>query len=127
MKAFLPACIFFLPVIVFCQQKITVAQDGSGNYKTVQAALNAIALNNKKPVAIFIKNGIYKEKLHLDSLKNFVTITGEDKFNTILTYDDHTGKLSLRGDTINTRTSWSCMIKANDFTAKNISFQNDAG
>src|SRR6185503_10738962 len=106
---------------------IVVAQGGSGKYKTVQAAFNAIPLNNKKPVTIYVKNGIYKEKLLLDSSKNFVTIIGEDKFNTILTFDDHTGKRSPKGDTINTRTSWSCKILAGNFTALNIAFQNDAG
>lgn len=106
---------------------IKVASDGSGDYKTVQAALDAVPMKNKKPITIFIKNGIYKEKLLLDSTKNFVSITGEDKFNTILTYDDHTGKVSPKGDTINTRTSWSFKILADDFTASNITFQNDAG
>jgi len=105
----------------------TVAKDGSGDYKTVQEALNAVPLKNKKPFNIIIKNGIYKEKLFLDSTKSFVTLTGEDKFNTILTYDDHTGKVSPKGDSINTRTSWSFKILADDFSANNIAFQNDAG
>lgn len=105
----------------------TVAADGSGDYKTVQEALDAVPSKNKKPYNIKIKNGIYKEKLFLDSSKDFVSISGEDKFNTILTYDDHTGKLSPKGDTINTRTSWSFKILANNFSASNITFQNDAG
>ncbi len=104
-----------------------VAQDGSGDYKTVQEALNAVPYNNKKPITIIIGEGIYKEKLLLDSTKNFVTLIGGNKFNTILTYDDHTGKLSPKGDTINTRTSWSFKILADNFTASNITFQNDAG
>ncbi|HLG38670.1 MAG TPA: pectinesterase family protein, partial [Chitinophagaceae bacterium] len=54
-------------------QTIIVAKDGSGKFTTVQAALDAVPLNNKIPITIFIKNGIYKEKLHLDSSKNFVT------------------------------------------------------
>ena len=115
------------PAIAFCQAKVTVAADGSGKYKTVQEALNAVPLNNKKPISIFIRNGIYKEKLHLDSSKNFVSLVGESKFNTILTYDDHTGKIAPNGDSINTRTSWSFKIKADNFTAENITFQNDAG
>jgi pectinesterase len=106
---------------------VTVAPDGSGNYKTVQVALDAVPLNNKKPVIIYIRNGIYKEKLHLDSTKNFVTLIGEDKFKTILTYDDHPGKNSIDGQPINTRTSWSFKVMADNFTAKNITFQNDAG
>ncbi|MEI9806845.1 MAG: pectinesterase family protein [Bacteroidota bacterium] len=113
--------------VLSAQKKIIVAADGSGDYKTVQAALNAVPLHNKNPISIYVKNGVYKEKLYLDSSKNFVTLTGEDKFNTILTYDDHTGKLSPKGDTINTRTSWSFKIKADNFTAQNITFQNDAG
>lgn len=109
------------------QKRIVVAQDGGGNFKTVQEAFNSIPANNKKPITVFVKKGFYKEKLHLDSSKTLVTLIGEDKFNTILTYDDHTGKVSPKGDTINTRTSWSFLIKANNFTAKNITFQNDAG
>ena len=109
------------------QTKIIVAQDESGKYKTVQRALDAIPVNNKKPVTIFIKNGIYKEKLHLDPSKRFVTLIGEDKFNTILTYDDHTGKVSPKGDTINTRTSASVIVKAGNFRAENLTIQNDAG
>jgi pectinesterase len=123
-------------VLIFCclsslwvaaQKKIVVAQDGSGNFKTVQDAFNAVPLHNKKPVTIFVKNGVYKEKLHLDSSKNFVTLMGEDKFNTLLPSDDHTGQLLPSGEPINTRTSWSFLIKADDFTATSITFQNDAG
>jgi pectinesterase len=63
----------------------------------------------------------------LDSTKKFVTIIGEDKFNTILTFDDHTGKISPTGDTINTRSSFSFLEKADDFKAENITFQNESG
>lgn len=106
---------------------IIVSQDGSGQYTTVQAALDAVPLNNKTPITIFVKNGTYKEKLHLDSSKSYVTLTGEDRFNTILTYDDHTGKVTSGGKVIDTRTSASFVVKANDFTAENITIQNDAG
>jgi pectinesterase len=121
--------IVFLLIGLFAvaQKKITVAQDGSGNFKTVQAAFDAVPNNNKKPITIFVKNGVYKEKLHLDSSKTFVTLIGEHKFNTILTYNDHTGEVLPSGEAINTRTSHSFLIDADDFTAKNITFQNDAG
>ena len=106
---------------------VTVAQDGSGNYNTVQAALNAVPAYNNRKFVIYIRNGVYKEKLLLDSTKSYVTLIGEDKFKTILTYDDHTGMVSPNGDSINTRTSWSYKILADNFTAKDITFQNDAG
>ena len=125
--------IFFLLPVLFAvhafaqKQRIAVAKDGSGDFKTVQEAFNAIPLNNKKEIVVFIRNGVYREKLVLDSLKNFVTLIGEDKFKTVLIYNDHTGKVSPGGDTINTFTSYSFRIKANNVTAQNLTFQNDAG
>jgi pectinesterase len=122
--------LFFCSLVTLtstAQKKIVVAADGSGNFKTVQEAFDAVPLNNKKPVTILVKNGLYKEKLQLDSSKPFVILIGEDKFNTILTYDDHAGKVSPNGDTIKTYTSQSFFMRADHFTARDITFQNDAG
>ena len=105
----------------------TVAQDGSGDFTTVQAAFNAIPFNNTKAVLIRIKEGIYKEKLTLDSTKNHVTIMGEEASNTVLTYDDFSGKVTPDGIKLGTTTSTSTRIVANDFTAINITFANAAG
>ena len=106
---------------------IVVAQDGTGNYKTIQEAFNAVPANSRKQTIIRVKTGIYKEKLFLDSTKRNVQLLGDDKFNTIITYNDHTGKIAPNGDTINTRTSWTFLIKADNFKAAYITFQNDAG
>ena len=111
----------------YAQKVMIVAMDGTGNYKTVQAAFDSIPRSNSQTVTIFIRNGIYREKLHLDSSKNFVTIVGEDEFKTVLVFDDHTGKVTRNGDTINTRTSASFVMRADNFTAKNITIENDAG
>ncbi|HEX7846735.1 MAG TPA: pectinesterase family protein [Chitinophagaceae bacterium] len=126
-KIFTPSALKNIRKDKLGRQTIIVAQDGSGHYKKLQEALNAIPLNNKNPIVIRIKPGVYKEKLFLDSTKNHVQLIGDDKLKTILTYNDHTGKISPSGDTINTRTSWSFKIMADDFLASNITFQNDAG
>lgn len=126
-KLFLIVCTLISISATAQVKRIIIAKDGNGNFTTVQKAFDAVPVNNKKRVTIIIKNGVYKEKLHLDSSKQFVTIIGEDKFKTILTYDDHTGKISSNGDTINTRTSASFIVKANNFSAENITIQNDAG
>ena len=117
----------FLSSTVSAQEKITIAKDGTGKFSSVQQVLDAISPGNKKPITIYIKNGIYKEKIHLDSSKNYITITGEDKFKTILTFDDHAGKVTRNGDTINTRTSASFLVRGDNFTAENLTIQNDAG
>ena len=119
--------LFFITLANAQTRTIVVAKDGSGNFTTVQAAFNSIPFHNKKPVIIYIKNGIYKEKLHLDSTKEFVTLRGQDRFSTILTFNDHTGVITSKGDTINTYSSYSFLESANYFKAENITFNNDAG
>ncbi len=121
------AGVCFITTFIVAQKKIIVAQDGSGNYKTVQQAFDKIPVGNKKPVTIFVKKGIYKERLVLDTRKDFVTLIGEDKDKTVLTYNNHAGLKLADGDTINTWSSASFFIYGNNFTAKNITFKNDAG
>lgn len=116
-----------LPVLCAAQPKITVAKDGSGNYTTVQAALDAIPEGNDKPFTVYIKNGVYKEVIVVDARKNFVTLIGEDKYKTLLTFDNHAGTRLPNGDTLNTWTCASFFVYGNDFHAENITFENTAG
>src|SRR5690606_13662996 len=69
-------------------------------------------------VTIYIKEGLYYQKLVIPKDKPFITIIGESKFRTILTYLDITGT-GFNGN--------STLIEANDFTARNITFANEAG
>jgi pectinesterase len=127
MKLVLIFISFFVGSTLYAQKKIVVAQNGTGNYKTVQAALDAVPEGNKDPVTIFIRNGIYKEVIVVDARKSFVSLIGENKDKTILTYNNHAGTKQPNGDTINTWTSASFFVYANDFHAENLTFQNDAG
>ncbi|SNC66334.1 pectinesterase [Hymenobacter gelipurpurascens] len=104
-----------------------VAQDGSGNYKTVQEAFNAVPDFRKKVTTIFIKKGTYKEKLILAGSKNLVKLIGEDLKNTILTYDDYNQKKNIFGEDKGTSGSSSIYIYGSDFAAENITFQNSSG
>lgn len=106
---------------------MVVAYDGSGDYKTVQEAINAVPDFRSKETRIFIKNGTYKEKLILPASKNNVTFIGEDAKSTVLTFDDYAQKLNKFGEEIGTTGSSSFFIFGNDFTAKNITFENSAG
>jgi pectinesterase len=128
MKKIIAGLLLFACATAIAQtKKITVAQDGTGDYRTVQAAFNAIPLKNNSRTVVYVKNGLYREKVQLDSGKNFVELVGESRFNTILTFDDHPGKVNLKGDSINTRSSYSFRVNANDFVARDITFRNDAG
>ncbi len=109
------------------KQKLTVAPDGSGDYTTVQKALAAVPAGNKLRMTIYIKKGIYKEKLRLDSTQHRVTLVGEDVRNTILTFDDYSGKMSPSGQPFRTFSSSTFTIKSNDFRSENLTFENSAG
>lgn len=109
------------------QKVLTVAKNKPANFKTIQAAFDEVPVNNTQPITIKVGNGIYYEKLVLDTRKNFVTLIGENKDSTIITYNNHARQVVANGDTINTWNSASFFIYANDFTAKNITVQNNAG
>lgn len=103
--------------------KKIVAQDGTGDFKTVQEAFNNVPDYYTGTWTIFVKKGTYKEKLLLNSKKVNVILEGEDRDQTILTYDDYSGRV-VNGVTLGTSTSYSVAIDASDFIAKNITFQN---
>ncbi|MFY7889344.1 MAG: pectinesterase family protein [Spirosomataceae bacterium] len=109
------------------QYDFVVAQDGSGQFKTVQEAINAVPDFRKKTTTIFIKKGIYKEKLVLAESKAMVTFIGESYEETIISYDDYNQKKNIFGEDKGTTGSAGFFIFGNDFTAKNLTFQNTAG
>lgn len=121
---------FFLlaAVITHAQtKKITVAKDGTGDYTTVQEAINAVKDSSSSITNIFIKKGIYKEKLRLPESKMNVHFIGEDVNSTVLTYDDYASKKDSSGKDIGTSGSASFFIFGNGFSAENITFENSSG
>lgn len=131
MKKTLTTLFFALLAIIATQAKdydIIVAQDGSGDYKTVQEAINAVPdFRKNKETRIFIRNGVYKEKLVLAECKLNVTLIGESADSTILTYDDYASKPNAYGENKGTSGSSSFFIYGPDFHASNITFANSSG
>ncbi len=103
---------------------ITVNQDGTGDFTTVQSAIDFVPENNVFPVTIEIANGTYKEVLNIPKTKSNITLVGESPENTIITYDNYAGKDNGVGGTIGTSGSASVYIYADDFKAENITFEN---
>lgn len=64
-----------------------VAQDGSGNYRTVQAAIDAAPEGRTEPWRIYIKKGIYKEHVDIPQSKPFLSLIGEGRHQTQISYD----------------------------------------
>lgn len=103
-----------------------VAQDGTGDFLTVQKAINAVPDYRKAgPTRILIKRGVYKEKLIVPSSKEHVQLIGED--GVVLTNDDFANKPNIFGENMGTSGSSSVYIFGNDFVAENITFENSSG
>lgn len=113
--------------------RFTVAKDGSGDFKTIQEAVFATRDLSQQQVTIFIKNGVYKEKLVIPSWKTNISLVGENKDSTIITWDDHAGKRLpardefLKTDSIRTYTSYTVLIEGNDCRIENLTIKNTAG
>jgi len=103
--------------------RMTVAPDGSGDYRTIQEAVNASRDLSQVTVTILIKPGTYREKLVVPAHKTHVTLVGEDARTTIITGADHTGDAAGH----NTYSSQTVLVQATDFTAENLTFENAAG
>ncbi|WP_159519239.1 pectinesterase family protein [Sunxiuqinia indica] len=109
------------------QFDFVVSKDGSGDFTTVQEAIDAVPHFRKERTTIFIKNGVYKEKLILPSSKNKVSFIGESVENTLITNDDYASKENCFGEEMGTTGSSGFYVFGNDFNAENITFENSAG
>lgn len=99
--------------------------NGSGDFTSIQSALDSIPENNTTPITIFIKNGIYEEKLYTSV--PYISLIGENPSETIVTYSDYAKKELPDGSTYNTFNSYSAYFGGHDFYAENITFANASG
>ncbi|WP_395088102.1 pectinesterase family protein [Armatimonas sp.] len=104
-----------------------VAAEGKADFKTVQAALEAVPEGNAEPILIRIRPGIYKELLTLHKSKRHVTLRGESAEKTILTFDRSARTLDPSGKPYGTGNSASTTLSGDDFRAENLTFANSAG
>jgi pectinesterase len=120
---------------------LVVAQDGSGDYKSIQAAINAAPDSSTHRFVILIKNGTYDtEKLIVPVSKQNLTLRGEDREKTIVSYHIYDCKSpesenkcpaeawALWKDNRELiRTSATLTVLADDFRAENLTVSNTAG
>lgn len=108
--------------------EITVAQDGSGQFTNVQAAIMSVPMGYAtNPVVIHIKPGVYKEQLYIQREKRFFHLRGDAAEQTVLTFDLNAKIIGPTGKPIGTFNTPSTQIDAEDFTAENLTFENSAG
>ncbi|BBN07119.1 pectinesterase [Marchantia polymorpha subsp. ruderalis] len=99
---------------------INVRLDGSGDYTTVQEAVDAVPTSNKERVTIRIFSGIYLEKVYIPSNKPYITFKGYGLTTPVISWNDNA---TTAGSTWATST---VAIDAKNFIARRISFKNTA-
>ncbi|KAG0629050.1 hypothetical protein M758_1G072900 [Ceratodon purpureus] len=105
---------------------IYVEKDGSGNFTTVQAAINSLPRRNKCRVDIQIGVGVFREKVMIKRSRPHVTLKGSSQGSTIIVYNDTASSRDKHGRLLGTIHSASVSINSNYFIAKNITFMNTA-
>ena len=84
MKSLAISALMLLTLRLSAQTELTVAQDGSGQFKSVQAAIMSVPSGSRdNPVIIHIKPGTYKELIYIQREKGFFKLMGENPTNTV--------------------------------------------
>ncbi len=125
-------CIIFCTIIisplnnvnrsVAVNPDIIVAKNGTGNFTTVQAAIDSVPANNTKQVIIYVKNGTYQEVVTIR--KDNIYLIGESNTGTKITYGNYAGKLKPDGTTYGTSGSASFYLYGKNSIIENILIEN---
>ena len=97
---------------------LTVAADGSGDFNTVQGAIDFVPAGNTQRVTITVRPGTYTEIVYVRSNKPLITVRGDDRNLTVIGYPNN--------ENLNTGTSPRSAfgVDASDFTLENLTIHN---
>lgn len=115
------------------RKTLVVAQDGSGDYRTIQEAVNAVRDLSQEQVIIHVRPGIYHEKVVVPSWKKKLSLVGENNLTTVITNSDYSGKDNPGGRDMfgrakySTYTSYTLLVQGDDFVAENLTIENTSG
>lgn len=97
---------------------ITVAGDGTGDFCTIQGAVDSLPATNTTPVTITLRRGTYPEIVYIPTGKAFITVRGEDRDQTVIAYPNNNNLNPA------TATRPTFAVDAPDFTLENLTIWN---
>ncbi len=115
--------LFCLSMPLHAQQRVVVAQDGSGDYSKIQEAVDA-ARDLGPPLVVHIRNGVYQENLEIPSWKRQLTLIGESREGTIIRGDRHAGQIGPNGKPYTTFDSHTVLVAGDDIHIKSLTIEN---
>ncbi|GLJ10580.1 hypothetical protein SUGI_0131060 [Cryptomeria japonica] len=105
---------------------IIVCPSGRGDFTTIRDAVHSIDINNTRRTVVYIKAGIYREKILVPRAKPFVTFVGDESEQPIITGNDTASTVGKDGQTMKTFHSATVAVNSDYFIAYNIRFENTA-
>lgn len=106
---------------------LVVARDGTGQFRNIAEAIEVCRAFMDYHKVIFVKKGTYKEKLIIPQSLTNIEICGEDRDNTIITWDDHANVIyPPTGKPMGTFRTYTLKIEGANITLKNITVENNA-
>jgi pectinesterase len=109
------------------QRDAVVAADGTGQYKTVQAAVDAAPNYSTGRWRILIKPGRYEGLVHVPRGKSALALVGDDPTRTTITFNQTSATVGTDGQAIGTFRSATMFVEGDDVSIENLTIQNDAG
>ena len=104
-----------------------VSRDGTCEFRNIAEAIEVCRAFMEYHKVIYVKKGTYKEKLIVPSWLTNIEICGEDRDQTIITYDDHANILwPATGKPMGTFRTYTLKVEGSDITFKNITIENNA-
>ena len=115
---------------------LVVSRDGTGEFRTIDEAIEVCRAFMDYTKVIYVKKGVYKEKLIIPSWLTNITICGEDRDNTIITGDDHANikmpvggldsEAAVKGKPMGTFRTYTLKVQGSYITLKDITIENNA-
>ena len=102
--------------------------NGKGDFTSIQACFEALPAKASEWRTIYVRPGVYREKLTLDVYKDKVALigTGEGPEAVVIVWNDHSGKV-VDGYEMTTYDCWSFSVQADEVFLRNVTIRNDAG
>ena len=106
---------------------IVVARDGTGTFRTIGEAIEVCRAFMDYHKVIYIKKGTYKEKIIIPQWLQHIELCGEDRDQTVITFDDHANiKTADYPNGLTTFRTYTLKIEGNDIVLKNLTVENNA-
>lgn len=106
---------------------LVVSRDGTGQFRTINEAVEVCRAFMEYHKVIYVKNGVYKEKVIIPSWLTNIEVYGESAEKTIITYDDHANiRLAETNKPMGTFRTYTVKVEGNYITFKNITIENNA-